>query len=212
MKKAVFWLLVGLVLGSVATVGAADYFTAAPAGFPILVNGVRKTFDMPAVSINGSTYMPLRALGEALGETVKWNAAKNRVEIGNDMNYGEYGRLKIICQDVWRDDGKPQQRPQAGYEYLIVRLKLENKSDGENAAYALSRFTLRDTAGRAYKPVHNALYKADDADLALYGEVQYAVPVIGTAVFEIPLGEPCYSLVYEEEGLSLDPCYLRLPD
>jgi len=211
MKRAVFWLLVGLLLGSVTTAGAAGYLTANPANFPVLVNGVKMTFDKPVVTIGGSTYMPLRALGEALGEKVEWNGVLNCVEIGNDTNFGEYGRLRIICLDTWRDDGKPQHRPSAGCEYLIVKVKLENISDGNDASYMLSRFQLRDTAGRAYRPVYDALY-SDDAGLALFGSIQYAVPVTGTIAFELPLNEPCYSLMYEEEGLSLEPCYIKLPN
>lgn len=156
-------------LGSAATAGAADYLAAYPVNYPILVNGVRVTFDKPIVSINGSTYMPLRALGEALGETVGWNAALNSVGIRNDANFGHYGRLKIVCLGTWRDNGKPRYRPREGCEYLIVKVKLENTSDGGSTGYSLSSFQVKDTADRTYKPVDNAEYAYGDAGLALYG-------------------------------------------
>jgi hypothetical protein len=47
----------------------------------VTVNGVAKTLDVPAASINGRTYVPLRFVGESFGAEVKFDAAKSMVTI-----------------------------------------------------------------------------------------------------------------------------------
>lgn len=59
-------------------------YVANPADFMILINGKEFTSDPPALEVNGSTYLPLRAMGEALDVPVKWNDQYNRVEVGFD--------------------------------------------------------------------------------------------------------------------------------
>jgi archaellum component FlaF (FlaF/FlaG flagellin family) len=85
MKKFVAGLLVG-VLVSTGFAYAAQKYTASVVPYKILVNGkVFTNTDKPAVNIDGSTYLPLRAMGEALNVAVNWNAKLKQVEIG-DMN------------------------------------------------------------------------------------------------------------------------------
>lgn len=48
------------------------------------VNGNRVTLDVPATIIGGSTMVPLRFLGEALGADVRWEAATRTVLITTD--------------------------------------------------------------------------------------------------------------------------------
>lgn len=85
MKKVLLGFVLGLVL-AVTVQGFAnsvDMFTAQKATFDILVNGNElDTTDKPAVVIDGSTYLPLKKTGEALGVDVNWNAKNRRVEIG----------------------------------------------------------------------------------------------------------------------------------
>ncbi|GBF77097.1 hypothetical protein PA598K_05621 [Paenibacillus sp. 598K] len=45
------------------------------------LNGERKEMDSPAVNKNGSIYMPLRAVAEALDLNVKWDAAAKTVDV-----------------------------------------------------------------------------------------------------------------------------------
>ena len=83
MKRLVAGLLIGLLLGLSVAAYAGDVLEAVVASFPILVNGKAFTTDKPIVTINGSTYMPLRAIGDALGVKVNWNSELKRVEIGD---------------------------------------------------------------------------------------------------------------------------------
>lgn len=63
-----------------------DNTTPTPAYAPLANNAIRVVVDnkeLPAtgVSIDGRTLIPLRALGEALGAKVDWNAAKQEIRI-----------------------------------------------------------------------------------------------------------------------------------
>lgn len=83
MKRFVCGLLVGLLLGMSFLVMAAEQYTAIKVSFPVLVNGKALVTDKPVVTINGSTYLPLRVIGEVLSVPVNWNSQLSRVEIGN---------------------------------------------------------------------------------------------------------------------------------
>lgn len=86
VKQRLQGIIIGLVIGCTLTAGCivfAKSFEAITAQFPILVNGKEWTTDKPIVTIDGSTYLPLRALGEALNVKVEWNSELNRVEIGD---------------------------------------------------------------------------------------------------------------------------------
>ena len=49
-----------------------------------MIDGKEFTSENPQVVIDGRTYLPLRAIGEALGVGVEWNTELSRVEISND--------------------------------------------------------------------------------------------------------------------------------
>lgn len=77
--------LVGFLSGALifGTVGAfAASYIANPAGFKVVVNGEEFTSDPPAMVINDRTYLPLRAIGDALGVPVAWNDALQQAEVG----------------------------------------------------------------------------------------------------------------------------------
>lgn len=82
MKKFISGTLCGAVLTTSIIAFAANY-EAITATFPVFVNGVEWTTDKPVVTIDGSTYLPLRAMGNALGVPVNWNEDLRQVEIGN---------------------------------------------------------------------------------------------------------------------------------
>lgn len=71
------WLIAGvaaLTLTGVQAAGAADNaLQAITVPFKILSDGKEVKTDKNPVVIDGSTYVPLRALGEALGKQVEWN-------------------------------------------------------------------------------------------------------------------------------------------
>ena len=83
VKKIILGMafVASLVLASVSFASTASY-TALKASFKVLVNGTELKSDKPIVTINGTTYLPLSAVGKALNVNASWNAKLKRVEIG----------------------------------------------------------------------------------------------------------------------------------
>ena len=81
MKKFISGLLTGAIIAS--TVAFAASYVAEPASFKVIVNGNEFTSDPPALVVEGRTYLPLRAMGDALGVPVEWNSELGQAEVGN---------------------------------------------------------------------------------------------------------------------------------
>jgi serine protease Do len=93
MKKLVLIPIIALLLsgaGLVATV----------ATYPVSVNGER--LDATVLNHNGTTYLPLKAVGQALGADVSWSG--KAVEIQTV----DVDKLKEACVMIYADDGKTQ--------------------------------------------------------------------------------------------------------
>lgn len=85
MKKDKKAFMVGVLCGSLvfgSLTAFAISYTAEPVNFKVLVNGTEFNSDPPAMTINGNTYLPLRAVGDALGVAVNWNSELNQAEVG----------------------------------------------------------------------------------------------------------------------------------
>jgi len=81
MKRFISGFIVGAIALSIIGVFAASY-VANPAEFKVLVNGEEFVSDPPALVVEGRTYLPLRAIGEALGVSVNWNEELRQAEVG----------------------------------------------------------------------------------------------------------------------------------
>jgi len=79
-KSLIAGIIIGVMLFSGVTVIAANY-QAVTANFPIYINGEEWEADSEIVTIDGRTYVPLKALGDVLGVNVSWNEEFFRVEI-----------------------------------------------------------------------------------------------------------------------------------
>lgn len=99
MKK--FPIILTLIIASTMTVSGAVY-TLVSASYPINVNGVKQAVQ--PLNYNGSTYLPLRAISEAVGVPIEWNNTTRSVEITTlDIE-----ALKKACVMIYADDGKTQ--------------------------------------------------------------------------------------------------------
>jgi hypothetical protein len=79
---------IGLLAGSVlmftisSFAATVKHYMLVESSYPIYVNGQTYTStDLPVLNYNGSTYIPMRAVGEVLGASVHWNEALRRAEI-----------------------------------------------------------------------------------------------------------------------------------
>ena len=98
MKKYIVGVIIGIII-AIGVVSAAN-FQAVTADFPILINGEKWTPDDPAVVINDRTYLPLRALGEALGVPVNSNEQKQQVEIFKESDTKEYYQFGTVDNPI----------------------------------------------------------------------------------------------------------------
>ncbi len=64
---------------TLGTVAIAQTFRAVEPKYNVLVDGVRFYCDPPVLVSGGRTYLPLRALGDALGVYVEWDGAAKQV-------------------------------------------------------------------------------------------------------------------------------------
>lgn len=87
MRKFITGVITGAILTS--TIALAVSYVAEPASFKVLVNGKEFTSDPPAMVINDRTYLPLRAVGDALGVPVEWNEELRQAEVGSAENNAE---------------------------------------------------------------------------------------------------------------------------
>lgn len=112
-------LIFGAIMFSSISFASVGY-EALVATFPILVNGEKISTDTPAVVIEGSTYLPLKALGQALNVEVKWNSELKRVEIEDEV---------IICENqsdfkeiysAYKENSMRAEKKYEGNEYTIT--------------------------------------------------------------------------------------------
>ena len=124
MKKVMFFIVALAVLGSVwfICVGA-DNNTAQVAivQFPIKVDNVYVTNDATMLNMNGSVYLPIRALCDMLEIEIEWKKEREiaivsnaNVKVGNDYN-------------GWRTENLELTEEEAGIIADIVLLKGEDE-------------------------------------------------------------------------------------
>lgn len=84
-KKAVVLGLVGAMALGTCTVSAANGTKNISATFrniKIVVDGKELSTSAEPFIYNGTTYLPIRAVGEAVGKEVTWNGGTNTVYLG----------------------------------------------------------------------------------------------------------------------------------
>lgn len=88
MKKQIFTMLTGLLIGAVLTGGSAAVaagITAERSHHRVVVDG--KEVQMEAYVINGNNYVKLRDIGEQVGFNVYWDNDARCVQIETDKPY-----------------------------------------------------------------------------------------------------------------------------
>ena len=82
MKKIIYGIIIGVIISFSIQAFASEAITALRATFEVYVAGQKFVSDKPILSVDGSTYIPLKDVGKALGAEVNWNEEYRRVEIG----------------------------------------------------------------------------------------------------------------------------------
>ena len=102
MKRFIIGFLVGAMLFGALGAFAASYI-ANPVDFKVIVNGEEFVSDPPALEVEGRTYLPLRAMGDALGVPVNWNEELRQAEVGIVSTINPNEVSNYIVGDVWND-------------------------------------------------------------------------------------------------------------
>ncbi|WP_010498409.1 stalk domain-containing protein [Paenibacillus elgii] len=86
MKKFVAGVLVGAVVATAGSALAAqnETISATFAEFNILVNGEKASLSDKPVVIEGSSYLPVRAISNTLGYQVQYNGESRTISLAND--------------------------------------------------------------------------------------------------------------------------------
>jgi len=89
MKKIIFGLIIGFMLGLSATSFAAvgDRVEAVFKQFNIVINGEQVTLDTVPLVYNGTSYLPVRELANKLGYNVTYLADSETIQLTNKEGY-----------------------------------------------------------------------------------------------------------------------------
>ena len=88
MKKQIFTMLTGLLIGAVLTGGSAAVaagIMAERSHHRVVVDG--KEVQMEAYVINGNNYVKLRDMGKAVGFEVYWDSVNGCVQVESNKPY-----------------------------------------------------------------------------------------------------------------------------
>ena len=130
MKKIVITLLAGIVLGATLMSGsfaeaAETFLKAYPSNHTMYLDG--QQVELEAYVINGSNYVRLRDVGEAVGFDVYWDSATGTVQIDSDAPYtgqppADTAELDAVRQEIVQLVN--QVRRENGVGYLTIDQRL----------------------------------------------------------------------------------------
>lgn len=126
MKMNLKSFVSGLVVGSVLFAGVSF---AAPSAVKLVVNGAEIHSEVPAQIIDGSTMIPARALAEALGAKVRWDAANQTVVVENE----KYRHLQRKQADISEQDAADLAGDAQRHFWVIARGGDGDHKDGSFA-------------------------------------------------------------------------------
>lgn len=139
MKKIMLGLLSGVVLSTgIFAFAAANQWIAVSPNFEVLVRGKVFTSDPPPVVIEGRTYLPLRAMAEALDVDIYWDgdARQVLVDMGVSDSTGEKPKedsQKVVYEDISIKSDTIEAKPG---ETVKIPLKFTNvPSEGINSGF-----------------------------------------------------------------------------
>ena len=116
MKKFISGLLVGFAIATCGLIYADGTLNTQLASFKVLVNGQEyNNAEMPAVTVNDRTYLPVKGIGDALGVPVAWNQSENRVEVGKKVE-----KVAVIAKGNVLDTGEGFIIKFIGHQFVIA--------------------------------------------------------------------------------------------
>ena len=91
MKKRVIkqffvgFIMAAIIFSTIPIKAAIDEYICSKANYKVMINGTEfNASDYPILNYNGSTYAPFRAMLEAAGMSVNWNAQLGQASVTNN--------------------------------------------------------------------------------------------------------------------------------
>ncbi len=109
MKRIMRNILITVLIIITAVPASAATYQLVTANYPINVNGQK--IAVQPLNLNGTTYLPLRSISEAVVVPIEWNSAKKSVEI----NTVDLDRLKEACTLIIASNGETYQQGSGVY-------------------------------------------------------------------------------------------------
>lgn len=83
MKKVaiIYSIIILLIFGTIVAYAGTNNLNLEQADFQFTLNGTDVQFELPVVTINDRTYLPLRELCGKLGITINWIGDDNKIEM-----------------------------------------------------------------------------------------------------------------------------------
>jgi len=102
MKKLISSLIIGGLLATSVCTYAEEVtsWIAQKATFKVMVRGSEFISENPPIVVEGRTYLPLRAMGEALGVPIDWNEELRQAEVDMSDKKPEPNQVKAPVQPV----------------------------------------------------------------------------------------------------------------
>jgi hypothetical protein len=214
MKKFIIGFLVGIMLFS--TVSATADLIAKQVNYPIRINGKVFNPEKPVVSINGSTYLALRDIGNALDVKVAWNDKAKSIEIGEasdtitDTIPTDTNSNTIIKNAKSNELYNPREVVKIGDKLGVAiegfRYQVTNYSYASNLYYLLIDFSIINLSKSDYNSVLSNFVLSDSADYTydpfsgiagkgnIEGIIKYKDMRRGEIAFAVPMSERKFEL------------------
>lgn len=198
--------IIGFVIGAMifGTIGAfAASYVAEPATFKVLVNGEEFVSDPPALVVEGRTYLPLRAIGDALGVPVEWNVELGQAEVGaaktasveNSVQISDKWKMTFLdCKSYNEIDSYT--KAGEGKEFVILTFELENITE---VSQTFSVFYLSSYFDDFKTPITVLGQQINGASLMATAELDAGKKIKGYLSYEVEPNWSTIDIIYNDD-------------
>ncbi|NEW08225.1 copper amine oxidase N-terminal domain-containing protein [Paenibacillus sp. SYP-B3998] len=122
MKKFISGITVGLVAGVVLTIGTSSFADSVISkveayinpSIPVTLDGQTISLDKPVAIIDGSSYLPVKSIGQVVGKDVSWNDKTKSIELKSVINPTD----TVPSKDVGQVGTQPEDKAKEGVTHL----------------------------------------------------------------------------------------------
>lgn len=206
MKKFILGFVLGATIFSTLA-GFAVTYIANPVDFKVLVNGEEFVSDPPALEVEGRTYLPLRAMGDALGVPVNWNEELRQAEVGampgvtaveNATKTNDKWKMTFLGCKSYNEIDKYTTAAD-GKEFVIATFELENISTEKQTFSFLCLATYFDD----YKTPLTVLgQQIDGATLLAATEIEAGKKIKGYLAYEVEPNWNKIDIIYNDSTIN----------